>query len=78
MNVDHHDLAGEFPEHREKIHALKIENAHFVKLSDEYYLVSKDIERLENEGIPVSDVTIESQKKKRAQLKDQLYSIIVA
>lgn len=78
MNVEHHDLAGEFPEHREKIHTLKMENAHFAKLSDEYHVVSKEVERLENEGVPVADETIEEQKKKRAQLKDQLYSMIVA
>lgn len=78
MKIEHHDLAGEFPEHREKIHALKMENAHFVKLSDEYHLVSKEVERLEGEGVPVSNETFEEQKKKRALLKDQLYSMIVA
>ena len=78
MNVEHHDLAGEFPEHRAKIHTLKMENAHFVKLSDEYHVVSKEVERLENEGVPVADETFQEQKKKRAQLKDQLYAIIVA
>lgn len=78
MKIEHHDLAGEFPEHREKIHTLKMENAHFVKLSDEYHLVSKEVERLESEGVPVSDETFEEQKKKRALLKDQLYSILVA
>jgi uncharacterized protein YdcH (DUF465 family) len=78
MNVEHHDLAGEFPEHRAKIHTLKMENAHFAKLSDEYHVVSKEVERLEGEGVPVADETIEEQKKKRAQLKDQLYAMIVA
>jgi uncharacterized protein YdcH (DUF465 family) len=78
MKIEHHDLAGEFPEHREKIHALKMENAHFVKLADEYHVVSKEVERLEGEGVPVSDETFEEQKKKRALLKDQLYSMIVA
>jgi uncharacterized protein len=76
MNTEHHDLAGEFPEHREKIHILKMKNAHFAKLFDEYHVVSKEIERLENEGVPVSDVSFVSQKKRRAQLKDQLYFFI--
>ncbi len=44
MNVEQQDLAGEFPEQREKIHTLKIGNAHFVKFSDEYHVLSKDIE----------------------------------
>ena len=78
MKVEHHDLAGEFPEHREKIHTLKMGNAHFAKLLEEYHFVSKEVERLEGEGVPVSDNAFEEQKKKRALLKDQLYAIIVA
>jgi uncharacterized protein YdcH (DUF465 family) len=78
MNIEHHDLAHEFPEHREKIHHLKLENAHFAKLFDEYHLVTKDVERLEGEDGPVSDEAIETQKKERIQLKDQLYAMLVA
>ncbi|MDP3088245.1 MAG: DUF465 domain-containing protein [Methylotenera sp.] len=78
MNIEHHDLAHEFPEHREKIHTLKMENAHFAKLFDAYHVVTKDVERLEGEGIPVSDEVLTSQKKERALLKDQLYTMITA
>jgi uncharacterized protein YdcH (DUF465 family) len=78
MNIEHHDLAHEFPEPREKIHHLKLENAHFAKLFDEYHLVTKDVERLEGEDVPVSDEAIETQKKERIQLKDQLYAMLVA
>ncbi|MGB7816394.1 MAG: DUF465 domain-containing protein [Methylotenera sp.] len=78
MSVDHHDLVHELPEHREKIHALKLDNAHFAKLFDEYHVVTKEVEHLENTGVPVSDVIFEGQKKKRALLKDQLYAMIVS
>lgn len=78
MNIEHHDLVHEFPEHREKIHSLKMENAHFAKLFEAYHVVTKDVERLEGEGIPVSDETLTSQKKERALLKDQLYTMITA
>lgn len=78
MNIEHHDLAHEFPEHREKIHHLKLGNAHFAKLFDAYHVATKDVERLENEGVPVSDATLEKQKKERIQLKDQLYAMLVA
>jgi uncharacterized protein YdcH (DUF465 family) len=78
MNVEHHDLAHEFPEHREKIHSLKLGNAHFAKLFDAYHLVTKDVERLEGENVPVSDEALEIQKKERVQLKDQLYAILIA
>lgn len=78
MNIEHHDLVHEFPEHREKIHSLKMDNAHFAKLFDAYHAVTKDVERLESEGVPVSDDTLADQKKERIQLKDQLYSMLVA
>lgn len=78
MNIEHHDLAHEFPEHREKIHSLKMENAHFAKLFDAYHVLTKDVERLEGEGIPVSDAVLAGQKKERALLKDQLYTMITA
>ena len=78
MNIEHHDLAHEFPEHREKIHTLKMGNAHFAKLFEAYHVVTKNVEHLEADGMPVSDVVLEGQKKERALLKDQLYAMIVA
>lgn len=44
----------------------------------EHHVVTKDVERLDNEGVPVADETFEEQKKKRIQLKDQLYTMIEA
>jgi uncharacterized protein YdcH (DUF465 family) len=78
MIIEHHDLAHEFPEHREKIHNLKLGNAHFAKLYDEYHAITKDVERIESQGVPVSDEVFEKQKKERVQLKDQLYSMLIA
>lgn len=77
MPIEHHDLVHDFPEHREKIHSLKMNNAHFAKLFDEYHITTKTVEHLENSGVPVSDENFENQKKKRLQLKDQLYSMLV-
>lgn len=78
MNVQHHDLAHEFSEHREKIHQLKMENAHFAKLFDEYDVLNKEVERLEGESVPVADETFEGLKKQRLLLKDQLYAMLIA
>lgn len=78
MSVNHHDLIHELPEHREKIHALKLENAHFARLFDEYHVLTKEVEHLENQDMPVSDENFENKKKARALLKDQLYSMLVA
>jgi hypothetical protein len=77
MNIEHHDLAHEFPQHKDKIHGLKMSNAHFAKLFEAYQALTKDVERLEGEGVPVVDETLVTQKKERAMFKDQLYAMLV-
>ncbi len=78
MQVEHHDLHSDFPNLVEEIHALKVANHHFSRLFDEYHHVTKEVERLEEEDIPVDDFTIEDLKKKRIKLKDELYQMIVS
>lgn len=78
MNPDHHDLIHEFPQYRDKIHTLRAGNAHFAKLFDEYDIVTRKIELLEGEGIPVADETFEELKMKRVKLKDDLYAMLTA
>jgi len=77
MTIEHHDLLHEFPEHRERIHELKISDAHFARLFDEYHQVTKDVERMESEIEPVTTQTEETEKLHRLKLKDQLYAMIV-
>lgn len=77
MNVEQHNFVHEFPEHREKIHNLKMQNAHFSKLFDEYHCVTKVLEDLEKRDVPIADSDFENQKKKRALLKDQLYAMLI-
>jgi uncharacterized protein YdcH (DUF465 family) len=78
MVVEHHDLVHEFPELRDKIHTLKTSNAHFAKLFDEYHVATREVERLEGEGVPVADATLEAKKKHRLKLKDELYAMLKA
>ncbi len=78
MTVDHHDLAHEFPEHKERMHELKMSNAHFAKRFDEYHTLTKEIEALENNESPVTDETLEGMKKQRLALKDELYAMLTA
>lgn len=78
MTVDHHDLVHEFPEHKERIHQLKMDNAHFAKLFDSYHSVNNEIEVLENNESPVADETLETLKKQRLTLKDELYGMLTA
>jgi uncharacterized protein YdcH (DUF465 family) len=76
MTALHHDLAHEFPEFRDKIHHMKLDNKHFAKLFDEYHMVNSEVIRLEAENIPVTDETFESLKKLRLSLKDNLYKML--
>ncbi|MEW6444753.1 MAG: YdcH family protein [Pseudomonadota bacterium] len=78
MTVDHHDLAHEFPEHKERIHQLKMDDAHFAKLFDAYHDINNEIEVLENNEVPTSDERFEALKKQRLALKDELYGMLTA
>lgn len=76
MNVERHDLHHDFPEFKEKIHDLKIGNAHFARLFDEYHVATAEVEKLERQDVPVGDVTMEVLKKQRVRLKDELYEML--
>lgn len=78
MNVDHHDLAHEFPEHKDRIHTLKMSDAHFARLFEQYHGVTNEVEKLERADMPVNDTLVEDLKKQRVALKDELYRMIVA
>jgi uncharacterized protein len=78
MPVEHHDLIHEFPQLRERIHELKLNNAHFRKLFDEYHEVTRQIEKMENEVTPVATHTEEEFKLQRVHLKDELYRLLTA
>ena len=78
MTVDHHDLAHEFPELKEKIHQMKMDNAHFAKQFEAYHSINNEIEVLENNESPVTDETLEGLKKQRLALKDELYAMLTA
>jgi uncharacterized protein YdcH (DUF465 family) len=71
-----HELAEEFPDYLETLHQLKMSNAHFSKLSDEYHEVNREVHRIESEIEPASDFALEELKKKRLVLKDQISSLI--
>ena len=76
MQVDHHDLAHEFPELKDRIHELKTGDTHFRKQFDRYDELTKEIETLEKEDEPVTDERMEELKKRRLALKDELYGML--
>jgi uncharacterized protein YdcH (DUF465 family) len=73
-----HELAEEFPEHKARIHDLKIGNGHFARLFDEYHVLNREIHRIEAAGVNVDDAAIEILKKKRLGLKDELFAMLTA
>lgn len=71
-----HELHEEFPGSADRLHELKISNAHFQKLADQYHEVNRAIHRMESEVEPVSDETLETMKKKRLALKDEIAGML--
>ena len=78
MQVEHHDLHHEFPEYLDSIHALKTSSEQFGHMFDLYQNLTREVERLEEEDLPVGDFTIENMKKHRVLFKDQMYRMLVA
>ena len=76
MSVEHHDLVHEFPDLKARSHQLKTTDHHFRKLFDEYHLLTRSIENMENEVTPVTTRTEEDAKMKRVHLKDELYRML--
>jgi len=78
MLGEKHDLVHELPEHKERIHELKMSDKHFQKLFEKYHDLDHQVKRIE-EGIETpSDEFVETLKKERLNLKDQLFSMIKA
>ena len=71
-----HELAEEFPEHAEKIHEMKVGNAHFAKLFDEYHEINRAIHRAETDIEPTDDFHMEDMRKQRMRLKDELFGML--
>ena len=78
MSVEHHPLLSEFPEYRDRIHQLKMDNAHFKKLFEEYHEVDKEVFRMDENIEPTTDEGMEEMKKRRLALKDELYGMLKA
>lgn len=71
-----HELHEEFPEHKDKIHTLKMSDRHFARLADEYHQLNREIHRIEANGVDVGDESFENLKKSRLKLKDDIFKIL--
>jgi uncharacterized protein YdcH (DUF465 family) len=78
MFGEHHDLTHELPEYRDAIHRLKTSNAHFARLFEAYGKLDRDVRKMEADVEPVSDAVLETAKKERLALKDELFGMLKA
>jgi uncharacterized protein YdcH (DUF465 family) len=67
-----HELVNEFPDKSDRIHELRLSDAHFAKLTDEYHVINREIHRGETNVEPMDDVHLEDLKKTRLALLDEL------
>lgn len=76
--IQKHILTEEFPEFAEKIHTLKVEDAHFKKLFDEFDALDHEIYRIESDAEPATDETLNDLRVKRVHLKDGIYQYLTS
>lgn len=78
MKIEKHDLVHELPEFRDQIHDLKMNNAHFSRLFDQYHELDHEVRRIEEGVENTSDEYLEERKKTRLLLKDELFQMLKA
>ncbi|MEZ5887690.1 MAG: DUF465 domain-containing protein [Paracoccaceae bacterium] len=72
MSHTPHELAEEFPQEVEKIHRLRISDAHFARLADEYHEVNRQVHRAETNVAPMEALAETELRKRRGHLKDEI------
>ena len=65
-----------FPEYRDLITQLKTSDNHFIRLFDQHNALDQKIKNMETHIDPGTQEEIETQKKEKLLLKDQLYAIL--
>lgn len=71
-----HDLAEEFPNKAEAIHALKVSNAHFRTLLERNHTLWLEIRQIQSGQHPASDETLETLEKQRLAILDQIADML--
>ncbi len=76
MELLNHDLGHEFPQYLEKMRSLKAADAHFSSLVAQYDAGNHTITQYEQGRKAIADDVLELLKKKRLELKDEIYLIL--
>ncbi len=78
MDLLKHDIVTEFPQFKDKIHALKASHPHFAKLFEQYEALNRSIATFESGNGRISDDALEVEKKKRLKIKDEMVQLLQA
>lgn len=76
MELLKHDLQHEFAQHLDKMKQLKASNAHFSSLAAQYDAHNHTIIQYEQGKDAMADDTLEVLKKKRLELKEEIYQML--
>ena len=76
MSHTPHELAEEFPDKIDLMHTLKMKDAHFDRLFDEYHEVNRAVHRAETRVDTIDELAEEDLRKQRMLLKDEIWSMI--
>lgn len=71
-----HELHEDFPDKVQQIHDLKMSDAHFQRLSEEYHEVNRHIHRIETGVEPTSQDFETELRRKRMLLKDEIAAML--
>jgi uncharacterized protein YdcH (DUF465 family) len=73
----HHSMERQmFPEYRDLISRLKTEDAHFSRLFERHNELDHRIHNMATNVTPADSATIDTLKKEKLLLKDQLYDVL--
>jgi uncharacterized protein YdcH (DUF465 family) len=72
MSHTPHELAEEFPDKVEALHRLKLSDAHFARLVEEYHEVNRAVHRAEARQEAVSEQHETTLRRKRLHLRDEI------
>lgn len=73
MALEKHDLHHEFPEFKDEIRHLKMNDAHFARLFNEYHQRDHEVHRIESGAENTSDDYLETQKNNVCFLKTNCF-----
>ncbi len=71
-----HELTEEFPDQIDKMHELKINDAHFARMFDDYHEINRAVHRAETNIEPMEDLAQVDLRKQRARLKDEIWTYL--